>query len=393
MGLSGKLNAALSDILSRQKVDWNTFTRQEVDALIGMARAEGVAPLLYDFLFLHPADTVSIPHVHLSALSSLSADYYNTAAQNALLFNELDRIVAVFCQEHVGAIVLKGAHLAQTIYPDPALRPMSDLDLLVHPADLKRASQQMIDLGYAIESVEAAPGLNQRLSHHICLRQSQPPHLVVELHYRLAGSDAFVYSSSGDWLWENASPWVEKYPALETARVLAPTTHLLYLLAHAVLQHGGEDASLLWYYDVALLLERQGPQIDWPALALRARQLGWGSAVAAGLHAVQGRFGVKFPPEAQSCLAVVSDGSTDLVQRGQQRSRTRWELEVRKLLSLTWSARLALVAALIFPTPAYMRWRYHPHPEWLWPMYYPYRWGDVLVDFLKTLWIARGKTR
>jgi hypothetical protein len=45
--------------------------------------------------------------------------------------------------------------------------------------------------------------------------------------------------------------------------------------------------------------------------------------------------------------------------------------------------RLALGIAL--PSPAYVRWRYQPRPEWLWPLCYPYRWLDILREGLSTL--------
>jgi hypothetical protein len=56
--------------------------------------------------------------------------------------------------ENLGAsdievLVLKGAALAHLIYDPPGLRPMSDVDLLVAPAHLERASRILADLGYS----------------------------------------------------------------------------------------------------------------------------------------------------------------------------------------------------------------------------------------------------
>ena len=63
----------------------------------------------------------------------LKASYYATAARNTLLFRELSRILAALAEAEIPVILLKGVDLAQTLYPDPALRLMGDLDLLDNP--------------------------------------------------------------------------------------------------------------------------------------------------------------------------------------------------------------------------------------------------------------------
>ena len=74
-----------------------------------------------------------------------------------------------------------------------------------------------------------------------------------------------------------------------------------------------------------------------------------------------------------------------LVQR-KARPQSRGERVSDVLASLGWRARLHLVLANVAPSPAYVRWRYKPHPSWLWPLCYPYRWLDTLREGLSTLW-------
>jgi len=56
------------------------------------------------------------------------------------------------------------------------------------------------------------------------------------------------------------------------------------------------------------------------------------------------------------------------------------------LMALNWRTRLRLAWGVACPSPAYMRWRYKPQPTWLWPLYHPYRWFNILGDGLATLW-------
>jgi hypothetical protein len=45
------------------------------------------------------------------------------------------------------------------------------------------------------------------------------------------------------------------------------------------------------------------------------------------------------------------------------------------------STRARFISAMLFPSPAYMRWRYKPQPGWLWPAYYPRR----LIDSIRVI--------
>ena len=50
--------------------------------------------------------------------------------------------------------------------------------------------------------------------------------------------------------------------------------------------------------------------------------------------------------------------------------------------------RLGQLRGIFFPRPAYLRWRYHPKPEWLWPLWYVKRWWDLLADSVQ---VTNGK--
>ena len=97
-----------------------------------LARRERVGPLLYDAVrkkHLLPAEVET----------ALRQSYYLTAACNLRLFAALDQALRALAARGIEVIVLKGAALAQTVYPSVALRPMGDLDVLVRPASVPAA--------------------------------------------------------------------------------------------------------------------------------------------------------------------------------------------------------------------------------------------------------------
>jgi len=67
-------------------------------------------------------------------------DDYRRAAMNELpLAVEWKRIAAAFRKEGVRFAPIKGADLAESCYPDPAVRIRCDIDLLINPDDVERA--------------------------------------------------------------------------------------------------------------------------------------------------------------------------------------------------------------------------------------------------------------
>ena len=105
--------------LSRPELDWNYLT--------AAACAHGVAPLIYHNLHRSRATRVLPPR----ATETLRNSYYGNAARNSFLYGELSNVLNAFREKQIEVIVLKGAALAETVYPNRALRPMSDIDLLV----------------------------------------------------------------------------------------------------------------------------------------------------------------------------------------------------------------------------------------------------------------------
>ncbi len=366
-----------------ETVNWAAFTRSEWRQFAPLAVHEGVAPLFFSAL-----NRANVPTFRASTFKALTEAYYQSSAQNALLYSELARILTILNSAAIPAVVLKGADLAVTVYPERSLRPMLDIDLLVRHGDLARSMQIVRELAY-VEAPAQTAGFEQAAGHHVHVRGGPGNQVILEVHWDLVAGPADWRSVPVDWFWRRTRSWnpVTLAPDLSGQGLqLDPTAHLLYLAAHLVLQHSGVESRLLWYYDLHLMIRRFQAEIDWDALAERARSFGWGTATRLALSGAQKRFGTRVPEGFWERIGNERDGRTlSLIDHKAAGNLSQPQRDWNRLSYLNPVARLRTAVALTFPSPTYMRWRYSPRPPWLWPLYYPYRWSKMLRAGLGTL--------
>jgi putative nucleotidyltransferase-like protein len=65
-------------------------------------------------------------------------------------------------QASVGFVLLKGASLARSVYPNPSWRAFGDLDVLVQTGDWRRACSVLRDVGFPRALPEPRPGFDER---------------------------------------------------------------------------------------------------------------------------------------------------------------------------------------------------------------------------------------
>jgi hypothetical protein len=271
---------------------------------------------------------------------------------------QLREILGALGQAGVVAIVLKGPLLAAEYYPDPALRPFTDLDLLVRRQDRERALQVLSTLGYR----HASPGrsLPYELAHApavYLLAASWPSALPVDLHWACithpGGSGAAELPA--DELWSRAVP-AASWGAM--AHTLADEDVLLYLAAHFAVHH--TLAGPLWELDLALVLRRHGARLDWDAVVDRARRWRVAGAVYFALAAVRRHLGPSAPDAVMRRLRPAR-GRVWLVERlqrdGLERLRRLEYIVGLAMLDRARDVARTLAAALV-PTPRWLRARY-----------------------------------
>ena len=307
--------------------------------------------------------------------AQLLARYQESALRNTLYLTALEEIVAALNRAGSEPILLKGAALAYTIYPHPALRPMGDLDLWVSPHDFTAAAAALTRAGWRPTVAGQWPLIQQEISHHLRLINPSAFPRVVELHRRWMILPASLRDTAAEELvWQSAQPVAI---GCARARILAPIDHFIYLAAHLAC-HAAYQERLIWYADLEALVDRHAAGFDWDALLARAIQLRLLTPLTWVLDALAQRLALPIPWEIRERLrsvtpdpaaaALFAPPSADWQQMRLERAWQMW----RGLPG--WCARLLLLRELLLPRPSALA-RLHPQERKLRLLLrYPQRW-------------------
>ena len=209
----------------------------------------------------------AVASTELDLAGRLKPAALGAAAANLAHFATLGGIERRFADENIPFVLLKGAALATSAYRDPALRPMTDLDLWVRDEDMPRAGGAIASLGFRQEAglPHRPRALQERSRGELVFRPADGGHGLVELHF-----GAF----QGWWARRTANPdddglWSRAVPAGpgRHARGLAPEDATLQVAFHLAVNHFGQ-APWRGLMDLAVLARAY--RLDWEAVADRA---------------------------------------------------------------------------------------------------------------------------
>jgi hypothetical protein len=227
-----------------------------------------------------------------------------TAAQWLRWRLELRNLVQAFREHGVDLILLKGAVLSSVAYPDPCLRSMSDLDLLVRPVDAQRALR-LIEAGgfgcpdyYSSMHPELFSGRSAPVTAEIAVPlQKSGTRAFVELHTQVESAEP-AYPVPTAMLWDGAE--VVELCGL-TCTTLNKHEFLLHLIMHLSDHHRFEHGlrSLL---DVHLWIERHHAQLNWRLIADQATRRGYAPWVYLTLRMVRDGLATPVPDAALMAL-------------------------------------------------------------------------------------------
>lgn len=213
----------------------------------------------------------------------LQPDWYAAAAENQLHQENLAQILAACVRQQLPVILLKGCALAQTVYPDPACRPMSDIDLWVAPERMAEAAAFMPSLGFTNREKEERPTSLQALSGgEIAFRRPDWTHGLVELHWAPIGGwwqyHTAVLDTTG--MWQRRVPLNAKTASFVFQ--LDPEDTIIQLAVHIAVNHQFSGTLLRSLADIALTAAAR--PVNWQLLAHRAKEWRVGTAVYLTLY-------------------------------------------------------------------------------------------------------------
>ncbi len=268
-------------------------------------------------------------------------------------------------REGLEVIVLKGAALAETVYPRPGLRPFGDLDILVRPSDAVRARILLESLGYVVDSAQWS-ALACRDDGQANFFKDAPTDgnaslapVVVELHTDLINNDLLwggIRVDAGG-VWRRAR---RARLAGSAARVLGPEDQLLHLCLHLAGHYLAAPQSLR---DIHQVCRTSAP--EWPLFVRQARESRAATMCFAGLFAAAALLGTPIPPRVLDALAprrgrrvlerVGAARAADTTPAGTEHLR----LPLLWLLLDGWRPRLTALWRVVFPSPRWLAAHYY----------------------------------
>jgi hypothetical protein len=367
--------------------DLASMTGPEWDELLRAATLHGVVPLLYRRL---AGGCVAGP-VAAERLGALRSGYLRSAARNLRMYRELGRVLARIRLDGLGVIPLKGAHLAEAVYGNIALRPMGDLDLLVREGDLRRVEAILLGAGYL--PAECNRRVADDNCHFVYAPAGGAP--IVEVHWRLIPR-GHGFSIDVDGVWERSRPTVL---ADTPVSALCPEDLLLHLCLHTS-KHLFDGAGLKPLCDIAEVVRRLGDGMDWGEAGRRCGEWGIEKCVFAAMTLAGDILGVPLPGElmeavrhAEPDIGFMTLARERIFACGRPAGAPALSSNVARLFGSPRVADgLALLLRRLFPSAEEMSRWYPPSPDSKGiGFYYPARLRDLLLRHGRQAWrLARG---
>lgn len=331
-------------------VDALKSAREPAD-LAAEADRHGLAPIFHAFSQRRAGE---LPPRMAARLASA---YSHNKARGIILLAEAKRLSQALEDKGVPCIPLKGAALAEDLYQDPTLRPMTDVDLLIPQAALPIAREVMLAAGYEEEEGDLREDFQEEFRSEISWFRARPLPCRVEIHWSLL-------NFGGQEAWTAEA--IERSIVTPRGRRLSDEDTLLYLAAHAAYHH--QNDRLIWEFDVALLLQTRAAAMDEGITGHLAQQHRLLMPFRWALETGE-RLGIPAPPHLASVVRMRHVGRIErwlvrFARDPQLASAVRNVMTIRNTPG--WRRRGRLVMAKLFPDRKHLQVRHQARGFWPW---------------------------
>ncbi|MCG3139020.1 MAG: hypothetical protein HJJLKODD_02897 [Phycisphaerae bacterium] len=259
-------------------------------------------------------------------------------------------------------LLLKGGALAQQIYSLLTIRPMTDFDLLIQPADADRVHQLMVSAGCTAERALVRDDFYPRYFYEKEYRLPGSIRFRVDMHVRPFRPLRYCRMLPPDAFWDQ--PATLKIESRELWG-LSPENLLIHLMTHSAI-HGHQRA--LWLYDIYQVIQQMGSVVDWPAFFQKVADWRLGAAVKTTFRILAETFHESRYAEWALQVRGRCSWADRLVlwQAPRDEHHPVRHLLVNLLTTPGWRFRLGYLQAVLFPGATHMAEVYpYRHPGWL----------------------------
>ncbi|MBI4219103.1 MAG: nucleotidyltransferase family protein [Chloroflexi bacterium] len=234
------------------------------DSLLFNAGWHKLDGLLYTHLRSVPTGIVP-PEV----VSALRDRHRGIVVRRMYFRQELAKILEALRGAGIEAIVLKGAALAETVYRDPGVRPMADLDLLVRDAGATAAQAIVQDMGYREHGTPEDREETAEWHRHLPVLLGVGKPTVVEVHRHVVRLDSPLHFDISGF-WKRARACVIAGAA---SRVLSPEDQLIHLCLNFFMDRRFRSGNALnQLTDISEVSKGRAGSVDWDLLASLATE-------------------------------------------------------------------------------------------------------------------------
>jgi hypothetical protein len=196
-----------------------------------------------------------------------------------LYLEQLDRVAAALAKQGVPLVALKNSGIARAIHQNLAECPMGDVDVLVRPADFRRAHEIMLALGFV---------LDDRSPFNVEGFEEAEKHGGAEYRYTLSDGSTLWFELqwrpvAGRWIQPDQEPSADELMARSipiggtAARLLSPEDNLLQVSLHTAKHSYVRAPGFRLHTDVDRIT--RACWIDWNLFCERVEQIGVRTAV------------------------------------------------------------------------------------------------------------------
>jgi hypothetical protein len=357
------------------------FSEDQWLDLLGILKCHWVLPLLYRRIGTFPPGLCPPEPI----TDQLRMAFQESRVRSLRLERQLAEILDAFETEGVRSLVLRGPALGLSIYPDPALRPGSDLDLLVLPKQTMKVRKILEDLGYGCLGKRFEVTRDFFREEEYVHKKNPKDNLPVDLHWVHWELHPFFekgHDTAIDSLFLRSQKFDSSTLTFET---LQPVDALIHAAIHLAMIHR-RDMRLIWIKDIALLADHLRVPDDWEVLQESSVKWRARLAVENCLKLAKVWFGMRLPDGFKDFFCWPAPTEDELAIWSQTNTH-HW---MRVLLKRSLSSPSGLLRLgrslfhLLFPQSDIVRYCYPPSREWLLPVSYVRRWNrwfrEIILD-------------
>ena len=237
------------------KIDITLPSSCSAEKLYEAGKKHSVLPILFQVLCRQGSDCKD----DSGEVMGLFKEAYISAVYLASLQDySLEEVGEKLEERGIGYVPVKGA-VIKKLYPEPELRTMGDLDLLIQEKNRRAADEVMKSLGYEKEE----------LGNHVWTYKKGL--ISFEIHGNLAGG---TYWNQVDYIGYFSDFFGKSCPEKGTSRgLLKLEDHFLYLCFHLAKHLCSTGAGIRMILDIALYVKGYDEEMDWQYIWREAEKL------------------------------------------------------------------------------------------------------------------------